>query len=150
MTKEEKALLLDEKLKTANVLRFAMRHTISSVCGSLTEEQIDDHLSSIATYQATVAYKIEDAMSFGNKIMIEFTTDNIMLGITADGMTGTVRKRLQEVIMCLLTGSLYDAIAEVKAIPLAHKDAKYLTNARLTLFINKIEDYLQIPHTVVT
>lgn len=145
MTKEEKIALLSTKLIIANVLRFTLRSKVVSLIEQLDESELDNYLSMISTYQGTLAYKIEDAMNFGNKLMVEFTTENIVMGITQDGMTGTVRKRLQEVIMCLITGSLYDAIIELKAIPTEHKDPKYLTNARLLTFINKIETYLQIP-----
>lgn len=149
MTKTEKEELLKQKLMLANVLRFSLRKTIANVVGVLTEEQLDEHLAMIAIYQASPEFKLEDAKAFGEKLMNKFTNENISLGITQDGMTGTVRKALFEVIMCMLTGSLYDAIAEVKAIPVEKKDAKYLTNARLTQFVNDIEDYLQIPHTSV-
>ena len=67
------------------------------------------------------------------------------MGITADGMTGPVRKNMSEVINAIQTGSLYDAIAEVKAIQPSQKDAKYITDARLLQFINRIETHLNIP-----
>lgn len=145
MTFEQKVELLNEKLMISNVLRFALKNKIAAVTQYLQEEELDLHIAAINTYQATLSYKIEDAMNFANKLMVEFTTENIMMGITADGMTGPVRKALQEVIMCLITGSLYDAITEIRAIPLEKKDPKYLTDARLLVFINKIETYLQIP-----
>lgn len=93
---------------------------------------------------------INSASNFGMDLMNDFAAENVIMGITQDGMTGTVRKACSEVIDCLVTGSLYDAIKEVKSIPLEKKDSKYLTNARLTIFINKIETYLGIPLTVVT
>lgn len=149
MTLEEKISLLTTKLQNTNVLRFIFKNTVSNVVQQLNEDQIDEHLQTISNYQTTLSYKIEDAMAFANTLMVEFTTENIVMGITADGMTGHVRKTLAEVIVCLLTGSLYDAILEVKAIPADKKDTKYLTNVRLTTFINKIEDYLLIPRTTV-
>jgi hypothetical protein len=87
---------------------------------------------------------LANAKAFGENLMNEFTTENIMLGITADSMTGTVRKNMVEVIMALQTGSLYDAITEAKAIPADKKDAKYITDARLLAFVNKIETYLGV------
>lgn len=149
MTKEEKAAQLCEEIKDANVLRYLIRSMFPAIAGVIPEETLDMHLSMITAYKGTLEFKIEDAMNFGSKIMVQFTTQNILMGITQDGMTSTVRKALSEVIICLNTGSLYDAISEVKALPASKKDAKYLTNARLTTFINQIEDYLQIPHTTV-
>lgn len=144
MTLEDKISSLNEKLLNTNVMRFALKSKITSVTQLLSEDQIDEHLSVIATYQESLAYRIEDAMNFANKLMIEFTTENIVMGITQDGMTGTVRKALGEVVMCLITGSLYDAIVEIRTIPSENKDVKYLTDTRLLVFINKIETYLNI------
>lgn len=86
-----------------------------------------------------IASKLDDAIAFGTELIKEFTRENIMLGITADNMTSVVRKTMSEVIIALQTGSLYDAIVEAKAIPADKKDAKYITDARLVQFINKIE-----------
>lgn len=149
MTKEEKAQKLCNEIKDANVLRCLIRSMFPEIAAVIPEETLDMHLALIATYKTTLEYRIEDAMNFGNKLMVKFTTQNILMGITQDGKTSAVRKALSEVIICLNTGSLYDAIAEVKALPSDKKDAKYLTNVRLTTFINEIEDYLQIPHTAV-
>jgi hypothetical protein len=88
---------------------------------------------------------IQNAMNYGQQVMKEFAGENVLLGITQDGMTGTVRKNMSEVILALTTGSLYDAIDEARAIPEIQKDVKYITNARLLAFINKIESYLGVP-----
>jgi hypothetical protein len=91
-----------------------------------------------------ISNKLNDAVNFGADIIREFTKENIVMGITTDNMTGVVRKAMSEVIIALQTGSLYDAIIEAKAIPADKKDAKYITNARLLSFINKIETKLNI------
>lgn len=150
MTKEQKAALLCQEIKDSNVLRYLIRSMFPEIAGAIPEDALDAHLARINAYKATLEYKIEDAMNFGNKLMVEFTTQNILMGITQDGKTSQVRKALAEVIICLSTGSLYDAIAEVKAVPVEKRDSKYLTAARLTAFINKIETYLGITHTEVT
>lgn len=93
----------------------------------------------------TIARALDAAIAFGNEIMKEFTRENIKMGITADSMTGTVRKNMSEVIVALTTGSLYDAITEAKAIPAEDKDVKYITDVRLLSFVNKIEAYLGAP-----
>jgi hypothetical protein len=91
-----------------------------------------------------ISNKLNDAVNFGADIIREFTKENIVMGITTDNMTGVVRKAMSEVIIALQTGSLYDAIIEAKAIPADKKDAKYITDARLLSFINKIETKLNI------
>lgn len=100
-----------------------------------------------ATIDAMISKKLEDAMAFGTELMKEFTRENIKMGITQDNMTGTVRKNMAEVIMALQTGSLYDAITEAKAITNDKKDSKYITDARLLSFINKIETQLGVALT---
>jgi len=87
---------------------------------------------------------IANAVAFGMHLLIKFAADNVMLGITQAGMTSTVRAVLGPVIQCLQTGSLYDAMAQCRAIAPESKDATFITDARLLLFVNKIETYLGI------
>lgn len=96
---------------------------------------------------AQVQMVIANAIVFGGNLISQFAAENVMMGITQDGMTGTVRKNMSEVLSALQTGSLYDVILEVKSLTADKKDAKYITDARLLQFINKIEDYLQIPRS---
>lgn len=93
--------------------------------------------------QATAV--LDSAINFGQGMIKEITLENMMLGIPQDGKTGEVRKALAEVLTALQTGSLYDAIVELKAIPEIAKDAKYITDARLLSAVNKIETYLGQP-----
>lgn len=85
---------------------------------------------------------VGNAMGFGAKMLREFAAENILLGITQDGKTKSVRRAMSEVISALSTGSLYDAIDELRSIPEESKDLKYITNARLLDAVNKIEAYL--------
>jgi len=110
----------------------------------------EDKLAAKVAYQAEAPRRyvkgiIEAAKAFGDNLMNDFITDNVMLGITQDGMTNHVRKTMSEVISACATGSLRDAIAEAKAIPEEAKDIKYITDARLLSFVNKIETYLEVP-----
>lgn len=100
---------------------------------------------SAAAQAAYLDRALSNAIAFGAQLMKDFTKENMAMGITQDNMTGTVRKNMIEVISALQTGSLYDAITEVKAIPAEAKDPKYITNARLLTFVNRIEEYLGIP-----
>jgi hypothetical protein len=87
---------------------------------------------------------IANAVAFGMHLTIKFAADNVMLGVTQAGMTTTVRTVMAPAIQCLQTGSLYDAIAQCRAVPGGSKDATFITDARLLAFINLVEDYLGI------
>lgn len=99
----------------------------------------------VLTPQEQAAQLLDQAIDFGNKLIRDITIENMALGITQDGMTGTVRKALAETLSALMTGSLYDAIDELRAIPEDKKDNKYISNARLLVAINKLETYLGKP-----
>ena len=89
--------------------------------------------------------RLDAAISFGQTLLREFTLENIKLGITQDGMTGVVLDRMQPALIAAQTGSLYELIARLRAIPDKDKDAKYITDARILAYINKIEAYLGLP-----
>lgn len=87
---------------------------------------------------------VKSAIEFGNSLIVSFATENVLLGITADGMTKAVRQKMAEIISALSTGSLYDAIDEIDNFPAENKDAKYITDARLQEYRDKITNYLGI------
>jgi len=88
---------------------------------------------------------VKGAIDFGWQLLIQFAAENVRLGITQAGKTRHVREVLSPVIMCLLSGSLYDAIAEAKAVAEEDKDATFLNNTRLLAFVNKLETHLGMP-----
>ena len=115
----------------------------------LTEEEETALGAVIAAYPAArprfvVEASLEQAVQLGQKMIIEFATGNVLLGITAANKTRDVRIATAAVISALQTGSLYDAMAECRLIPAAAKDLVFVTDARLLEFINKIETYLGI------
>ena len=120
----------------------------------VTQEEYDNHVTALSDrYNAWEAAKaqlgvesiVNEAQRFGFNLIISFAAENILLGISQLGMTTSVRATTAMVVNALMTGSLYDAITEAKAIPLENKDAIFVTDARLLAFINKIETYLGIP-----
>jgi hypothetical protein len=118
----------------------------------LADEDYAALVSSLATANATAMTTasirvgiLEPAQKFAAKIIAEFASENILMGITQAGMTGTVRAATTSTIAALVTGSLYDAMAEARAIPAENKDPVFVTDARLLQFINKIEAYLGLP-----
>jgi hypothetical protein len=92
-----------------------------------------------------IKIKIDAAIKFGQELITEYSAQNVLMGITQEGMTGVVRKRLEQVFLAISTGSLYDAILEIKAIPAENKDNKYITDIRLLNVVNRIETYLGAP-----
>lgn len=118
-----------------------------------TDETYNEYLANIEPfYNAWQAARsligveqiVSDAQKFGFNLIISFAAENILLGISQLGMTTSVRATTAGVVNALMTGSLYDAIAEAKAIPAENKDSVFVTDARLLTFINKIETYLGI------
>ena len=116
-----------------------------------TEEQsvlstlVTTHTSTESTYDSIKNSVLIPARELGQQIINDSATENIMLGITQAGKTSIVRKALREVVDCLVTGSLYDAIAEIRAIPQESYDSTFITPVRMLKIINKIETYLKQP-----
>jgi hypothetical protein len=92
-----------------------------------------------------VKQSINNAMVFGQSLLLDFSTENVLMGITQEGKTGEVLSKLSTVLPAIQSGSLYEAISRIKSIPSSDYDSKYITEARLLIFINKIEVYLGIP-----
>jgi hypothetical protein len=107
----------------------------------MTREQYDRYKRA-NSLELTVSAAIEASIDFGWLILREFSKDNVMLGITQAGMTARVRSVTADVINALSTGSLYDAIAQAKAIPAENKDPVFITDARLLKYVNMVEEYL--------
>lgn len=88
---------------------------------------------------------LKPAVCFGLSMIEDFSTENILLGITQAGMTNHVRKSASEIVDALHTGALYDAILEARAVPAEVKDPIFLSDARLLRLINQIEQFLGVP-----
>lgn len=115
-------------------------------------ENIQGILDLVLLYQPSmqklaVFKRVEAAKTFGQGIISEFATENIMLGITQAGKTTDVRRATADIMSALQTGSLYDAMEEIKRVPFEEKDDTFLTNDRLLKYLHRIEEYLDIPKT---
>jgi hypothetical protein len=94
-----------------------------------------------------VEKKISDAKDFGESILKEFATENVLMGITQAGKTEAVTRYLHFVEHYIEQGSLYAAINEIntkltEGIPA--ELSPFVTTARITVFLNKIKVYLGI------
>lgn len=87
-----------------------------------------------------IEQKIQNAQDFGNKLIVEFGRENILLGYTVSNVKSVIEK-CSIVLSMLQTGSLYTALDELNNM--APDDL--LTSSRITEFGNKIRSYLGIP-----
>ena len=105
-------------------------------------DQAKKDIEAAATLKNAQEQQYRNAINFGLDTLVEYGTENALMGITADGMTKTVRAALKEVTSALMDGSLRDAMDEIRLIPVESKDAKFITDVRLLAVVNKIEGFL--------
>lgn len=106
---------------------------------------INQKVAEAGTISASIKVIIENAMTFGHDMMVEFATENVMMGITQAGKTRDVSTLLADVAVYLNTGSLYEVVAEIeriKANGISGDLAPFVTVARLDAFKLKITNYL--------
>lgn len=106
---------------------------------------LDGITPALVPMQTVVENAIGAAIAFGNQLVISFAAENVLMGITFFGKTTDVRRATADIVSALQTGSLYDAMAACRAIPVESKDSMFVTDGRLLNFINKIETYLNQP-----
>jgi hypothetical protein len=92
---------------------------------------------------------LEDAKNFGTALIVQFAMENVAMGITQAGKTRAVADYCYKLQYYLSTGSLYAAKEEIedKLDELPEELAPFLTAQRLTIYLNKIKTYLNIPIT---
>lgn len=121
---------------------------MDSDIGVVNKQKLDTLVTANQTVvQASEQIKaaVNNAITFGNQIVVEFIVENVMLGITQLGLTSHVRKVTAPITSSLTTGSLYDAINEIVILNSVDFDSVIITPARILAFRNKIETYLKIP-----
>lgn len=99
-----------------------------------------------------VSLAIGEAMSFGTQVLNEFATQNVLGGITQAGLTQSVMDYCHDLTHCLITGSLYNAISEVKIMIADTSSTKaglspFITNNVLYVYLNKLQVYLGVTPT---
>lgn len=119
---------------------------INDYWNTITEETFE------ITIQEIVSGKIENAQVFGNQLLNEFATDNVLMGITQAGQTIHVTDYLHKLSHYILTGSLYAAIQQINNIIADTSETKenlspFVTNERMVEYKHKIQDFLEIPRT---
>lgn len=108
------------------------------------------------TFQPTqnqqVTLAISMAMQFGTQMLIQYATQNVLLGVTQAGKTQAVMDYCHELAHCLITGSLYAAINQILVMIADTSQTKanlapFVTNNVLYAFLNKVQAYLGLPLT---
>ncbi len=114
----------------------------------------DTSLSAPPAYPSSEYFQkiVTNAMAFGNQIVVQGATRNIMMGITQAGKTIDVMSYTSQLVSCLVTGSLYAAITQINTMIADTSDTKanlspFITNSALYSTLNQIQSYLGIPLT---
>lgn len=95
---------------------------------------------------------IKDARAFALNLADKFAAENSLLGIKQAGKTGDVMDYLHEMVHCVLSGSMNEAVTVLDTFILDTSDRKaalapFITNDRLTAYKNAVQDYLGVPRT---
>jgi hypothetical protein len=93
---------------------------------------------------AVVAKQVAAINAFCANLLVQFNTENLIMGISTDGKTDDVLTVMSSVLVALQSGSPTSAIKRAKEISPSSYDSKYVTAARLLSYCNKIETYLGI------
>lgn len=119
--------------------------SLSSQEESNLEDIIMAHITTDVYAQIETA--IKKASEFGQKLIMDFAVENVMMGISQAGKTKEVLAFLTPVKIAVDTGSLYAALEELntlQATTLPAELSPFVTEARLQAMIDKIEKYLGV------
>lgn len=90
--------------------------------------------------EVVIRQRIENAMVFGRELVVEFATENALLGFTVDDIQRIIFK-LANVKALLESGSLYAALTALQQI----KPDNLLPQSRIDKYIKKVKAYLGEP-----
>jgi hypothetical protein len=88
---------------------------------------------------------VKGAIEFGHELLISYSMENVLLGITEAGKTEAVLDFLAPIKNAVETGSLYLVIAKIDGLMfdgLPENLAPFVTDEKLTNFKNAITKYL--------
>lgn len=107
------------------------------------EEHYDDYLDWVATqppdYAKLVLEAMENAQSFGQWLIKEFYVNNVVSGISCEGIAYLIQK-LDPLFVMLQTGSLETALYTIQQM----EPDEYLPQSTIDCFSSKIAEYLGV------
>jgi hypothetical protein len=106
----------------------------------------------LPTVTQQVNLQINNAITFGMQLLVQYATQNVLAGITQAGQTIPVATYLQNLQYYLSTGSLYAGITELNNLIADTSSTKaalspFITNNILYGYLNQIQTYLNVPLT---
>lgn len=97
------------------------------------------------TIEEEIQLRVKAAINFGQELIVNFASENVLMGITQAGKTKDVADYLANVMRYAQSGSLYEVINEVDRLILEGIPANldpFVNEARMNAFKQKIVDYL--------
>lgn len=88
---------------------------------------------------------VSNAIERGKELLIEFASENVLMGITAAGKTKAVADYLQNIDRYARTGSLYECVNEIDTLIAGEIPvdlSPFVTETRLLNFKQLVLDYL--------
>lgn len=132
---------------TGDVLDFCFTPTLTPTEELLLDTVVFSHAGDPEAALAPYKAMIRNAIEFFNGMIESFGGENITLGITVAGKTKEVADYLKDVMRYGQSGSLYEVIGEIDALIAATIPTgldPFVTEARLTAFKTKVQNYLGV------
>lgn len=109
-------------------------------------QQYENQINQEKQLIENVKNKVKRSLEFGQELILQFSTENILMGITQQEKTGAVVEYLGDLLKYIQTASLYEAVKEIdklinNGVP-AHL-SPFVTEERLSEFKQKILSFLQ-------
>ena len=141
--------IIDVNGNTIGTLELPDSYTSDQVAAALA---IYTYVPPAPTTQQRVSSAIQSSIDFGNALMLEFSTDNVLKGITQAGQTQAVANYLANLLNYISSGSMYAAITEINNLIADTSTTKqnlspFITNDVLYAYLNKIQAFLNLPLT---
>ncbi len=110
----------------------------------IVEDLVEDPL-------AEVRRKAITRREFGNLLVTEFIAGDLSLGLEDETSPSEYEVFISGIMwntfQALELGLLYDAIYQVKSIPVESYLSPYITAERLLVLVNRVEDHLGLPNS---
>lgn len=126
-----------EKIEVqGNIVKINTTRSLSESEKNVLYKAITSH-TVISNMEKAVQQKVTAAMQFGQQFMIEFATENIMLGFTTEQILRMLLK-YGHIQSMMLSGSLYTALEAIEKIPADD----LISQSRKDKYIKKIKGFL--------